>query len=240
MSVEPDLAEELVGAFARMSGVLLNETTVATALSTVTSLAADTIANSTGAGVSLLESTGTRITSAATDPLVEQLDDLQYQLDEGPCLTAWRDLTLVHSSGRGDDQRWPTWLPHAQALGIRSFLSAPLIHADSAVGAIKVYSTDADAFDARDEDLLRRFAAQATIFVGNVQAVRAAERLSDQLKESLQSRDLIAMARGILMERLAVGPDDAFRELTAESRRSQLPMRDVAARLVGSWDVRRA
>lgn len=240
MSVEPDLAEELVGAFARMSGVLLNETTVATALSTVTSLAADTIANSTGAGVSLLESTGTRITSAATDPLVEQLDDLQYQLDEGPCLTAWRDLTLVHSSGRDDDQRWPTWLPHAQALGIRSFLSAPLIHADSAVGAIKVYSTNADAFDARDEDLLRRLAAQATIFVGNVRAVRAAERLSDQLKESLQSRDLIAMARGILMERLAVGPDDAFRELTAESRRSQLPMRDVAARLVGSSDVRRA
>ena len=44
MTVDPSPAEELAGVFARMSGVLLSEATVATALATVTSLAVDTIA----------------------------------------------------------------------------------------------------------------------------------------------------------------------------------------------------
>jgi transcriptional regulator with GAF, ATPase, and Fis domain len=227
-------ADELVKVFARMAGILLTEETVASALSTVTSLAADTITGSAGAGVSLLDSTGRRITSAATDPLVEQLDDLQYQLDEGPCLSAWRDLKVLRSHGRDDEQRWPAWIRRAHQLGMRSFVSAPLINRHSAIGAIKVYSTAVEAFDEHDEDILRRFAMQAAIFVGNVQTVRAAEHLSDQLKESLRSRDLIAMARGIVMARRGVGPDEAFRELTAESRRSRLLVRDVAAHIVAS------
>ncbi|WNG92863.1 GAF and ANTAR domain-containing protein [Mycobacterium sp. ITM-2016-00318] len=233
MTTDRGPAEELAGAFARISGMLLSEATVATALSTVTSLASDTIAGSTGSGVSLLDSSGQRITSAATDRLVEQLDDLQYHLDEGPCLTAWRDLTVIRSSGSGD-QRWPSWRPRAQEMGLRSFISAPLIHGEDALGAIKVYSTAVEAFDDRDEDLLRRFAAQAAIFVANVQTVRAAEHLSDRLKETLRARELIAMARGIVMERRKVGPDQAFRELAAESYRSRRLLHDVAASIVAS------
>jgi GAF domain-containing protein len=234
VAAEVDPAEELAAIFARTSGMLLTETTVATALSTVTSLAADTIAGSTGSGVSLLDSNGRRITSAATDPLVKQLDDLQYQLDEGPCLTAWRDLTVLRSDGPDDEIRWPSWTQRAHALGMRSFLSAPLVNRGSALGAIKVYSTAVEAFDERDEDVLRRFADQAAIFVGNVQTARAAEQLSDLLKTTLRSRDLIAMARGILIARRGLSPDEAFRELAAESHRTRRLLREVAAEIVAS------
>jgi len=86
---------------------LLTEDTVTTALATMTSVAADTIGHSTGAGLSLLDSDGRRITSAATDPLAELLDDLQYQLDEGPCLTAWREGRFIRSEPDADEQRWP-------------------------------------------------------------------------------------------------------------------------------------
>lgn len=64
--------EELAGIFAGLSGVLLTEDTVVAALSTVTSLAADTIGDSVGAGVSLLDAAGTRISSGATDTLVKR------------------------------------------------------------------------------------------------------------------------------------------------------------------------
>ncbi|OBK47400.1 GAF and ANTAR domain-containing protein [Mycobacterium kubicae] len=233
MTADSGLGEELVGVFARVSGMLLTEATVATALSTVTSLAADALAGTAGSGISLLDADGRRITSAATDPLVEQLDDLQYELDEGPCLTAWRERTVLHSDGR-DEQRWPAWTPRAHQFGMRSFLSAPLINRDSALGAIKVYSTAVDAFDERDADLLRRFAEQAAIFVGNVQTVRAAEHISDQLKKTLRSRDLVAMARGIVMARRGIDPDEAFRELAAESHRTGQLVSEVAARIVAS------
>jgi AmiR/NasT family two-component response regulator len=117
---------------------------------------------------------------------------------------------------------------------MRSFLSAPLIHAGKAYGAMKVYSTRVDAFDEQDEDLLRRFGEQAAIFVGNVQTVEAATRLSDDLKETLRIRDVVAMARGIVMARRRVGPEEAFRELMADSHRSRRSLRDVAESIVDS------
>jgi hypothetical protein len=58
MAADSGPGEELLGIFARVSGMLLSEATVATALSTVTSLAADAIAGSAGSGVSLLDADG--------------------------------------------------------------------------------------------------------------------------------------------------------------------------------------
>lgn len=227
-------ADELAGAFARMSGMLLTESTVAGALSTVTSLATETITGSTGSGVSLTDAQGGRTTSAATDPLVEELDGLQYRLDQGPCLTAWHEKTVIRSGTSDDEQRWPAWLENAHRLGLRSYISAPLITGDQSIGAIKVYSTEVDAFTEHQAGLLRRFADHAAVFVGNVQTLRSADHLSDQLKDTLRTRDLIATARGIVMGRRGLGFDEAFRELAAEAQRTGQRLQDVAAQIVKS------
>lgn len=214
--------------------MLLTEATVAGALSTVTALAAESIGGSTGSGVTLTDADGQRTTSAATDPLVEQLDQLQYQLDEGPCLAAWRERHVMRSGDGDDEQRWPAWAERAHQLGLRSYISAPLVTADHAIGAIKVYSTEVDTFSEHDAELLQRFADHAAVFVGNVQTLRSADHLSDELKATLRNRDLIATARGIIMGRRGLGSDEAFRALAAEAQRSSQPLRDVAARIVNS------
>jgi GAF domain-containing protein len=234
MTAEPGPADELVGVFARMSGLLLTEQTVDTALNTITSLAIDTIAGSAGSGVSLLDRGGRRTTSAATDPVVERLDTLQYQLDEGPCLSAWRDQTVVGSGALDTEQRWPTWTRRAREMGMRSVLSAPLIDGDRVMGAMKVYSALPEAYGEREAEVLRRLASQAAIFVGNVLAVQAAERLSDDMKQSLRTRDLLAMARGIVMARRGLGAQEANRYLMTESDSSRVPIREVAQRIVAA------
>ena len=63
-------ADELAGAFARMSGVLLTEATVASALFTVTCLAGKAIFGSTGSGVALIDAEGRRTTSAGPRPSI--------------------------------------------------------------------------------------------------------------------------------------------------------------------------
>jgi GAF domain-containing protein len=231
---DPSVGEELAGVFARMSGLLLDESTVNSALDTVTALAVDTIAGSTGSGITLLDAAGRRITSAATDDLVRRLDGLQYDLDEGPCLSAWRERQVLRSGTESVRGRWPEWTRRAEGLGMASYVSAPLISRDDAIGAIKVYSTTDDAYDARDADLLRRFASQAAIFVANAVTVRAAEQLSERLKQTLRTRDVVAIARGIVMVRDGVDSEGAFRRLAEESQRSRRPLRDVAAQVVSS------
>jgi GAF domain-containing protein len=231
---DPGVSDELTTVFARMSGVLLDEATVDSALETVTSLAADTIAGSTGSGITLLDAGGRRITSAATDDLVRRLDALQYELDEGPCLSAWRERQVLRSGTDGVRGRWPEWSRRAQQMGLRAYLSAPLISRDDAIGAMKVYSTADDAFEARDADVLRRFASQAAIFVANVVTARAAEQLSERMKRTLRTRDLVATARGIVMVRDGVDSEGAFRRLAEQSQQSRRPLRDVAAEVVAS------
>ena len=115
---------------------------------------------------------------------------------------------------------------------MRSVLSAPLTGAAEAMGAIKVYSTLVDAYGEREQDVLRRFAAQAAIFVSNVKTVQAAEHLSDALQETLRTRDLLAMARGAVMARRGLGAEDATRYLMAESQRTRQGIRELAERIV--------
>src|SRR3954465_12587456 len=82
------LADELSVVFARMSGLLLSEETVGTAVGLVTALATDAIPGAVGAGVTLVDELGRKTTSGASDPVVEKADAAQYELDEGPCLVA--------------------------------------------------------------------------------------------------------------------------------------------------------
>lgn len=93
MTEDPSTAQragvdaELGSALAQMSGVLLSAETVDTALRLVTSLAAATLPGTVGAGVTVIDERG-KWTRAASDAVVEQADTAQYELDEGPCLTA--------------------------------------------------------------------------------------------------------------------------------------------------------
>lgn len=103
------LAEELGRLYARMSGLLLSEETVQTALNLVTTLAVETIPGSTGAGVTLIDSNGRKTSAGATSELVTSADDLQYQLGEGPCWTAWARQEVVRIDDLEVDARWPRW-----------------------------------------------------------------------------------------------------------------------------------
>jgi hypothetical protein len=59
----------------------------------------------------------------------------------------------------------------------------------------------------------------------------------DGLEEALVSRDVIGQAKGILMERLHLTPEQAFEELRTVSQRQNRKVRDISAALAesGEW-----
>jgi GAF domain-containing protein len=233
------LADELAAVFVRMSGLLLSQETVNTALRLVTSLAVESIPGAIGAGVTLLDDQGRKATAAASDPLVERADGLQYELSEGPCLSAWVERVVFRVEDTALETRWPQWSRAAAALGMRAALSAPLAAGGTSLGAIKVYATEPNAFTERDEHLLTMYAAQAAILLANVQSYHNAQRLSDDLKDALHSRDLISMAKGILMEREATDEETAFAMLVSAAQRERKKLHEVGRALVRSTVRRR-
>lgn len=228
------LADELAAVMSRISNLLLTEETVNRAVRLITSVALQVLPAARGAGVTLIDPLGRKTSTAATDAWVEQADELQYELGEGPCLTAWGLREPVRIDDLGSEQRWPQWRAAAAELGLVSSLSVPLRVPGGAIGAVKVYATSSAAFDAAALRLLEAFAEQAAILLVHVQAKDTARRISDELGRALAERDLISTAKGILVARDNIDVDEALQVLMDTSRGTGLPLREVARRLLAA------
>lgn len=234
-----EVSAELTAVLREMGAVVLATETVETVIELVINSAVATIPGTTGAGVTLVDAHGAR-SVAASDGLVEQTDALQYELDTGPCLTAWRDQVVVRIDDLSTETRWPQWCAAAGELGVRAMLSVPLVTGGTSTGAIKVYSTVPDAYDERDEHVLTLFAQQAAILLVNTQTVADARKLSADLAHALGNRDVISQAKGALIAQGAADEQAAFAMLVSASNRSQTKVHDVARRLMASVSARRA
>jgi len=232
------LTDELAGVFARMSGLLLTEATVETALGLLSSLAQETVPGASGAGVSAIS--GTRATSSgSTDDRVRQADAIQYQLAEGPCLTAAATRELVRIDDLAADDRWPRWAAAVLPLGLRAAMSTPLVAGDVSLGAIKVYAQRPRTFDARAEHLLVLFSTQAAMLVANVQTTERAKRLSQGMHEAIRGRDAINLAKGVLMARRNVDEETALTLLIRRAEQDGATVVETARALVDSTGRRR-
>jgi GAF domain-containing protein len=228
---------DLGTALSQMAGLVLSRETVDTALELVTTVAATATAGSLGAGVTVVDEHGKR-SRAASNAATEEADALQYELDEGPCLTAWRTRELVRIDDTTSDGRWPRWTEAASALGIRSVLSAPLLLGEESIGAMKVYSERPQNYGPHAEHVMRLLAAQAAILLANTQSLHEARRLHRQLTDALASRDAVTRAIGVLLARGAADEQDAFRTLADAARQSGRPVKDVARALVAAVAAR--
>lgn len=180
------------------------------------------------AGITLIRGRKRLQTIAASDPLVERADTLQYELDEGPCRdTSWHQETLL-CSDLATDERWPQWAAKVVALGVSSVLAAELTAVeDRRIGSINVYWTQRRMFTADD------------IAFANIFARHAAIALSEALNEAgfnvaLDGRKLIGQAQGILMERYDLDEPRAFEVLRRYSQDHNLKLRRVAEYLVST------
>ncbi|HYO40394.1 MAG TPA: GAF and ANTAR domain-containing protein [Nocardioidaceae bacterium] len=165
-------------------------------------------------------------TPAASGDMAVTGDKLQEEIGEGPALDTLSDQETVYVPDLGTDTRWPTWGPRlAEATGTLSVLTFRLFTVKDVIGALSMYSTEADAFSADDKAEGLALAAHIAI------AVLAAQRL-DQYESALDSRTIISQACGIVMERYKIDAVRAFALLTRISSVRNTKIRDVAAELV--------
>ncbi len=92
------------------------------------------------ASVTLVHNDGTLETVASSHPVVDQADALQYELSEGPCLTAAETNGLYVIPETATDPRWPNWGPRAAKLGLHSILSVHLFTDRQVLGALNLYA----------------------------------------------------------------------------------------------------
>ena len=176
-------------------------------------------------GISIVHRRGGVETVAGTDPLVWELDAIQYELDEGPCLEAFQAEPVTVANRLRHDQRWPRYVPRAVERGVAAQMAVRLYLEDETLGGLNLYSTTADVIDPDVQHLARLFASHAALALGKA-------RQEEDLNAALATRKVIGQALGILMERYQLDEDRAFRFLVRVSQASNVKLRDIAQELV--------
>jgi GAF domain-containing protein len=207
-------------------------------LTRVATYAVRAIPGADGAGLTLLENDRAD-TIVATATFVSEIDDIQYSIGQGPCITAARDGQTVVSGSLGSDPRWRKFGGSVARMGVHSALSLPLITPDGVVGAMNVYAHPKDAFDERSADLGEIFAVPAAIAVQNAQVLAQAQRLATRLQAALVERGIIDRAVGIVMSRSGATEQEALARLRKVSQSDHHKLVDVARQIVDEA-VRRA
>lgn len=184
-------------------------------------------------GVSItLPRDGRHGTVAASNDVVRGMDHDQYDTGEGPCLDAARHGERFHIDALAEEPRWPDFVPRARARGIESVLSSPLLKAGAAHGALNIYARTPGAFAAHEKEWADEFALRASAVLTTASRALPSEQLGGHLEQALASRSAIARAQGWLMHRDGLDADAAWSTLTAISRRTSRPLRDVCERLL--------
>jgi hypothetical protein len=162
------------------------------------------------------------------------MDADQYATGEGPCVDASLKGHWFHVESLDSELRWPAFTPRARQLGINAILSTPLLARDQPVGALNIYSRTRAAFTTKDQELAAVFAAEASAILTDSGVGLPDSDMATRLQQALKTRELIAMAQGVVMERDGVGQNDAFTILRRASQVSDRPLRERAETVVAS------
>jgi transcriptional regulator with GAF, ATPase, and Fis domain len=171
-----------------------------------------------------------------SDPAVIDIDYIQYEHGDGPCVQAFRTGRVVLVESTVSAGPYPRFRATAVRHGIHSVLALPMIAEQSTVGALNLFAFAENAFDAASIRDGKAFAEHAAFVLANCEAYWDARSQSENLSVAMASRAEIEQAKGIIMHSMGVGADEAFETLRSQSQHQNVKLHDIASDIVGQSD----
>jgi len=222
----------LLQTFATLADTLVDDYDVVDLLQSLVDACRDLL-NMTAAGILLADRDGELELVASTSEASRLVEVMQLSADDGPCIECYQTGTAISvpSIAEAADE-WPAFSQSALEQGFASAEAIPLRLRESTIGTLNLLHSEEGPADEADMVAARAFADVATIGILHERSLRESEVLSEQLQLALNSRVVIEQAKGVVSFTDGVPVDEAFDLIRSYARRHQLPLRDVAARLV--------
>ncbi len=180
---------------------------------------------------------GRPVTIGSSTRLALDVDETQYRIGIGPCLTALADSVSLYVPDLAGDPRWEPYGRAAAALGAACCVSVPVAVDGVPRAVVKVYEGQIDGLDAQQRAAAARTASELTGGIALAQRlVTQAEELDDRAA-AMNSRRIIDLAVGMVMERVGCDAATGFGLLREQSQRTNVKLREAAAELVRSRDA---
>jgi len=220
-------ADDMARAFASISGVLVrtHDTTGTLSLlldESITALAAD------ACGILVNGAHGRLELLSASSHRAGELELLESQIRDGPCVEAWSTATAVSAASIQEaDERWPGFGQAMAARGYATVHACPLRWGNEVLGAMNVFRAASAPFATDDHAVAQAFADLATLVV--VTADRPTlEAVTVRIADALNGRVVVEQAKGVLAHRLGLEPDDAYQALRDQARTKGQTLSDMA------------
>ncbi|MGB3441436.1 MAG: ANTAR domain-containing protein [Actinophytocola sp.] len=225
--------------FATLTYSLLDATTTGEVLQQIVDAALQVVPGADLVSITLRSSDGVFHTPIQTDRVAAELDQLQYELKEGPCLDAADPAgpAVAASDNLGADRSWPRFGPAAAARGMGAVLSTALLpdaRAPRLSGALNIYSCQPGGLRDADQALALLLATHASLALAHTKEVTQERLHNAQLRRAIDSRDVIGQAKGILMSRRGSTADEAFDLLRRTSQNLNVKLVQLAEILVNN------
>jgi hypothetical protein len=189
-------------------------------------LAIDVVTGAEDAGIALVHRGSIVETPAWTGERALEVDRIQQELGNGPCLSAIRDEEVISCPDLASETRWGAWGPRtAEEVGVGSMLCFRMFTQKERLGALSLYATRPHAFTGADVESGLSFAAHTAIAI-------TVARQEENMDLALDSRSLIGQATGIVMDRYDMDAVRAFAVLKRLSQQTNVKLHEVAVELI--------
>nr|WP_246481169.1 GAF and ANTAR domain-containing protein [Amycolatopsis umgeniensis] len=185
-----------------------------------------------GAGVTVVDDRDQVRYATASDEKCRELEEIQVDLGEGPCLDSARSNAVLSPTGFGGGspgaERWPRFAPYAREAGVIAMAAVPLSTSETTVGALNLMNTRYPVVPVTDLRIAQAFTGAAMGCFAHQDQVRGLKRIVGQLEGALFSRVAIEQAKGVLSERFHIPLDEAFSRLRKHARSRNLKLKALA------------
>lgn len=167
-------------------------------------------------------------------PAAVELERLQLDLGEGPCLEAHRSGSVVVTPDLwAEAGRWPVYAPAAATLGARSVHAFPLQMGGIRLGVMDVYRREPGHLDEQDVVRAMTYADLAVLVVLHLHAMDGSgpEQLG-ALEEAFSSHPEIHQATGMVSVQVDTDLRSALLLIRARAFVEGRPMLDVATDVI--------
>jgi GAF domain-containing protein len=223
-------SERLVNTLQQLAEVLQTQRTLGAALAGIAEAATVSVPGCDAASIAISIS-GRPSTAAITTRAALELDMLQYDTDDGPCLTAFRSMSTVRVDLIDDGDTFPHFAVAARKKGFRGVLSLPAFWGDEVVATMNIYSRTGP-FDETAVSVAAVLAAQVAIAVSRSPEYAAARSVVEEAQRNAEDDAEVNLATGLLMINEACTAEQAEGLLRRAAEHDEQSMLEIAQRII--------
>jgi hypothetical protein len=178
-----------------------------------------------GVGLTLFAAPGRRVVIGSSGALIDQVEDLQITLDEGPCVdaAAARTPVLVDDLAGGSAVRqWPQFAVQASRCGVKAMFAFPVIVDGRPVAVLDLCRARPGPLSDHDRDRAHAYAGAAAVM------------LADDMRPGTSTGAAVSLdvarvqqATGMVMGQATTDAVTALHQLRTHALRRSVPLATV-------------